>query len=340
VSTTCILCTAPAAQVRAILQGQEQNLAEGDRLVLLAPEQAAAQYKDCGHEVRSFRGRITEHNLSFLFASLALRPETFVIAHATWFHQNVLQALSLLQYFLPPFRVMADNATVRKQLDVPAYHRLIYSKLRASYYDTKGHVLYSYKGKDGAFDYEEYKRIQVEGNVQKLAYTFAKQHVIVSLAEYLRAHIAHPLHFGLCHGVRRGSEVQWFREALGVEVLGTEISHTATQFPNTIEWDFHNVKPEWVEAVDFIYSNSWDHSYDPELCLTRWMSCIKPGGLCLLEHTPADMPRYVTPLDPFRIRLDKFVPFINRLGRGRFAVKQVLVQAGEDISHVVIEKRA
>ncbi|MEJ0015745.1 MAG: hypothetical protein WDN25_04115 [Acetobacteraceae bacterium] len=46
-------------------------------------------------------------------------------------------------------------------------------------------------------------------------------------------------------------------------MLGTEISDTATQSSTTIQWDFHEVKPEWLNSVDFIYSVSWDHRYDP-----------------------------------------------------------------------------
>ena len=36
-------------------------------------------------------------------------------------------------------------------------------------------------------------------------------------------------------------------------MIDTEISETAEQFPNTIQWDFHKVKPEWLSSVDFIY---------------------------------------------------------------------------------------
>jgi hypothetical protein len=46
--------------------------------------------------------------------------------------------------------------------------------------------------------------------------------------------------------------------------MGTEISDTAGQFPYTIQWDFHKTKAEWIDATDFIYSNCFDHSYDPQ----------------------------------------------------------------------------
>ena len=67
--------------------------------------------------------------------------------------------------------------------------------------------------------------------------------------------------FGLCHGTRRGFEQKQIKEEFSkrgkdVNVIGTEISDTANQFESTIEWDFHNVHPDWVNNVDFIYSNS------------------------------------------------------------------------------------
>ena len=70
-----------------------------------------------------------------------------------------------------------------------------------------------------------------------------------------------------CHGTRQGFEQKWFSKNLECKVIGTEISDNANDYKNTIEWDFHNVKKEWIGSVDFIYSNALDHSYDPNKCL-------------------------------------------------------------------------
>jgi hypothetical protein len=99
---------------------------------------------------------------------------------------------------------------------------------------------------------------------------------------------------------------------LNAEVLGTEISASATQFPNTIEWDFHDVKPEWVGSVDFVYSNALDHSYNPEMCLTQWMSCLKPGGYCILHWSTGH--RTSNPWDPFGAELEEYRTMIDGLG--------------------------
>ena len=112
-------------------------------------------------------------------------------------------------------------------------------------------------------------------------------------------------------------------------MIGTEISPTATQFPNTIQWDFHDVKPEWISAADFIYSNSFDHSYDPEKCLSNWMSCIRSGGICVIEHTDLHGVQAANELDPLGIEL-KALPYLVAIwSRGRFRVSEILKAPSE-----------
>jgi hypothetical protein len=185
------------------------------------------------------------------------------------------------------------------------------------------YVLKAYLKDDGSFDYSRYRSIQNEGNKAKIDKCWVQPENIEFLSDYLRSRLT-DIRFGLCHGTRRGLEQQWFRKHLGCEVIGTEIADTATQFPYTIQWDFHEVKPEWVGAVDFIYSNSLDHSYDPELCLNRWMSCLRPGGLCIVEHTSVDEPQYATDLDPFGATLWLMPYLILEWGKGSFSVDAIL----------------
>jgi hypothetical protein len=77
-----------------------------------------------------------------------------------------------------------------------------------------------------------------------------------------------------------------------------------------------------VENVDFIYSNSFDHSYDPEKCLNAWMSCIKKGGVCILEHTSGH--ESATRLDPFGAHLSVMPYLILNWGKGKFHVREIL----------------
>jgi len=157
--------------------------------------------------------------------------------------------------------------------------------------------------------YNEYKKVQIEGNIKKIDRVWSKEQNILFLSNYILEHFGKPS-FGICHGSRRGLEQKWFSQALGISVIGTEISPTASNFPNTIEWDFHNVKQEWLGAVDFIYSNSFDHSYDPEKCLDSWMSCVSPAGCCILEWTNGHINS--NELDPFGATRAAYISLINK----------------------------
>lgn len=187
----------------------------------------------------------------------------------------------------------------------------------------KHYILYSYLKPDGGFDYERYKAVQNHGNKIKLDQRWVLPENIAFLSLFLKGEIP-DIKFGLCHGTRSGMEQQWFREHLGCEVIGTEIADSASQFPHTIQWDFHEVKPEWIGSVDFIYSNSFDHSYDPELCLNRWVSCLKPGGICIIEHTAASEPQHTSELDPFGASLVIMPYLILHWSKGAFSVHKIL----------------
>lgn len=190
------------------------------------------------------------------------------------------------------------------------------AKIRTS----DGFQLYQYQTPDGAFDYERYRRIQISGNKRKLDHVWVREENIALLADYIRRKMG-KVTFGICHGTRRGREQEWFRKYLDCEVIGTDISDTAREFPSSIQWDFHDTKPEWIDAVDFIYSNSFDHSYDPEKCLNAWMSCIKRSGLCILEHSSGH--ERSTRLDPFGAHFFQMPYLILKWGAGRYFVTEV-----------------
>jgi hypothetical protein len=189
-----------------------------------------------------------------------------------------------------------------------------------------GLTLYQYLKADGSFDYEKYRQVQIEGNKRKLEYVWADEQNIASLSRYITSTIGTPK-FGICHGTRRGKEQQWFRTHLGCDVIGTEISDTAEQFPHTIQWDFHEAKPEWIGATDFIYSNSFDHSYDPERCLDTWMGCLRSGGICILEHSNFHGPEGACELDPFGADIVTMPYLISKWGKGKYAVRELIEAA-------------
>jgi len=201
-------------------------------------------------------------------------------------------------------------------------------------------VLHEFVRPDGEFDYERYRTVQQEGNMRKLDLVWVLEENIRFLSDFLRAELRSQT-MGICHGTRRGKEQEWFRKYLNIEVIGTEISPTASQFPHTIQWDFHEVKPEWIGATDFIYSNSFDHSYDPEKCLNAWMSCLKPQGVCILEHSINSSPMHADELDPFGAFLEVMPYLILKWGKGKYSVDRILAAPakpyeGADISYLII----
>jgi len=131
-------------------------------------------------------------------------------------------------------------------------------------------------------DYDEYVREQSTANKLKLHSVWASPTELEIISRHVEQTIPNAS-FGICHGVRNGWEVQWLRDRLKIDIIGTELAETATNYPHVIQWDFHNTKEEWIGHCDIIYSNAWDHSYDPETCLDKWMSCLKPTGRCFIE---------------------------------------------------------
>ena len=164
--------------------------------------------------------------------------------------------------------------------------------------------------------YEDYVNAQIEGNKRKIKNSYVDPISLGGLVGHLYEQYSLKPSTILCHGTRRGLEQQYFLDvykSLGItpNVIGTEISPTAVDYPNTIQWDFHEVKDEWVGSIDLIYSNSFDHSYKPTDCLKAWMSCLSKNGVCVLEYSEeCDTKSGKT--DPFAASLDEYKEFISK----------------------------
>ncbi len=201
--------------------------------------------------------------------------------------------------------------------------------------------LHQYQDSDGKFDYTQYVEIQTHGNKQKIDLCWVSEKNIEFLAQYLTSNLAN-IDAGVCHGTRRGLEQQWFGEYLGIDVIGTEISETAANFPNTIQWDFHEPHPKLVE-LDFVYSNSFDHSYDPAKSFNNWVDSLKIGGLVLIEHSRLHEETGVTRLDPFGASIVEISDFSQQWCQGRVEHKEILQMPEgnrfvKDISVIVFKK--
>jgi hypothetical protein len=148
-----------------------------------------------------------------------------------------------------------------------------------------GYTLASYR-KDGKLDYETYRQIQEVGNRGKINRIFTTEALISLVANHAKDRLG-VVNRILCHGTRNGAEQRWFQSHFPkAEILGTEISETATQFPMTILWDFHEIRDGWIEHWDILYSNSWDHSFYPPKMFSAWSRTLRSGGILYLEHTP------------------------------------------------------
>lgn len=181
---------------------------------------------------------------------------------------------------------------------------------------------FKYTKPDGSFDYDYYRRVQVAGNALKIEHIFADQETISFIADYLTGALG-PVKRGLCHGTRNGAEQRWFKEALGADVIGTDIAPTATDYPDSVMWDFHEQNSEWVGQFDFVYTNAHDHAYDPEKAFNAWFDQLRPGGALIIEHSSKHL---VNPreLDPFGVVAEVMPFLVLKWSKGRFAVMDIL----------------
>lgn len=175
----------------------------------------------------------------------------------------------------------------------------------------------------GAAGYERYRNVQIQHNKRKIENVWADKPTLTVIAEYLRAHVP-TITGGLCHGTRRGYEQAEFSTQLGCPVIGTEISDTAKDFPNTVQWDFHESKPEWTGHFSFVYSNSLDQAFDPQRALAAWTDQLRPDGLLFIEHSMSHSPTGAGEMDPFGAHPMVMPYLLFEWGRGKYRLVDIL----------------
>ena len=129
------------------------------------------------------------------------------------------------------------------------------------------------------WDYNRYINEQISENKRKIDRVWVTKEDIIYISKFIKGK-------GICHGARNGFEVKEFSKYNG-KVIGTDISDTASKY-GLIQWDFHKQKKEWIGKFDFVYTNSFDHAYNPELNFKIFMEQLKKGGKCII-HTSVDM---------------------------------------------------
>lgn len=166
--------------------------------------------------------------------------------------------------------------------------------------------------------FEEYKNLNVEIHKRKKNKGIipAKYSDVIAC---INRDVPNP-QFGICHGARNNMEVDLFKRGVGCNVIGTDISPEAQEF-GLIEWDFHEVKQEWIDSVDFIYCNALDHSHSPKYAVAQWVRCLKPTGLCFIEYGYDKWAAGYNAADCFGSTLDGYKQMFDELNLNYTTIK-------------------
>tara|TARA_B100000242_G_scaffold188731_1_gene135827 strand:- start:5725 stop:6441 length:717 start_codon:yes stop_codon:yes gene_type:complete len=160
------------------------------------------------------------------------------------------------------------------------------------------YILYKYSS------YDEYRNTQIFHNKKKIDSVWADKHTLKRVVKIvLNEFSSRKKISGLCHGTRNGFEQNYMHSLSNrLNVLGTDISDTAKNYENSIQWDFHDINDKWVNSQEFIYTNSLDQSWQPKLAVHTWLSQLKPNGILIIEHTHGHGPKSASKMDPFGVR--------------------------------------
>ncbi len=166
-------------------------------------------------------------------------------------------------------------------------------------------------------DYEHYVKEQTFYNKEKIAWSFfnkqgPRKGILILMIEKYFGESANNKDV-ICHGTRGGHEQQFFKGLFPKgHIQGTEISDTASQFPMTVEWDFTKQHPRWVNRFDIVYSNSFDHSINPQETLRVWHEQLREGGFMFIEWAEGDS--VCTLNDPLDASAKEITKLIKKTG--------------------------
>lgn len=170
--------------------------------------------------------------------------------------------------------------------------------------------------------YSEYKETQIHHNKRKIDHVWADELTLTRICEDVAARELGAS--GICHGARNGFEVEFLSKHLKGEILGTDISETATDYPNMVVWDFHEENPEWDGKFDFVYSNSLDQAMAPDRALASWAKQIKPDGRIYIEHSMSHSASGAGAMDPFGAHPFAMPYLFFKWGKGKYALDDII----------------
>ena len=174
---------------------------------------------------------------------------------------------------------------------------------------------FDYKAVYGDSWKQKYYEIQKDANHEKIDRQFETEENILILCDFLNKEMPEKK-LGICHGTRTGKEQLWFNENLSTNsyVFGTDIADDADKYENTIIFDMHKDNKEWLNKFDFVYSNSWDHSYNLKEMLSVWKKHLKKDGYLILNHTPGHTPAGTSKMDPTGCSSEYLIKTLKTLG--------------------------
>lgn len=161
-------------------------------------------------------------------------------------------------------------------------------------------------------NYEDYVFKQTKYNKRKEDWIWVWEETINRICE----DYGDDASFILCHGTRNGAEQRYFKNNFpNAEVIGTEISDTATSYEMTVQHDFMIQNEEWVGKADIVYSNSIDHTTDIHKTLQVWKDQLSENGTLYIEVGHQVWGGTPSSSDPLSITEEEFneVIYANRL---------------------------
>ena len=171
--------------------------------------------------------------------------------------------------------------------------------------------------------------------------SWCSEETISLITSYLVGKFGEQEFKGICHGTRIGKEVEWFNKHLptGSYVLGTDIEPSATKFSNTIEHDFHEIKDEWLNSFDFVYSNSQDHAKNPKKAIGNWLLSLNESGFLFIEHNRSHGKKFQDDADCWGVETEILPFLLLQWFGGDFAVIDMIPVKESNAHYILVVAR-
>ena len=198
--------------------------------------------------------------------------------------------------------------------------------------------LYSLHNFENSSDYAKNQKVKTSKKIAEgYDKSWCSEETISLITSYMVGKFGEQEFKGICHGTRVGKEVEWFNNHLptGSYVFGTDIEPSATKFSNTIEHDFHEVKDEWLNSFDFIYSNSQDHAKNPKKAIGNWLASINEKGFLFLEINRSHGKKFQDDADCWGVETEILPFLLLQWFGGDFAVID-MIPVKESNAHYIL----